>query len=858
MAGITSALRAASMRIALEPRMLFDGAAAVSADAAPAESDVASPGHEPSISGDARASMRQGGSLWFDGLAGHGHAAPVQIADPDDAPGDLYQVKLWVSTGGATLAEVPGAELRYNGQDWVELTGSLDQVNEALAGLRIDPDDGFDGKASLGIQVNDPDGHCVERWITICVIDGNDPPVAGDDLREFSLGTVAIGGNVITGGKPGETPDHDPDGDPLRLTGIVAGNAATVAPGGLDDALSGLWGTLEIDCEGNYTYRPDGRLADLAPGEVRSDVFTYLIEDPEGATDTATLTFVVRGVDPCPEPGSPPVAVDDFRSVVEGGVLDDGQAVRGNELGDRADSDPDGDRLTVIGVTAGSDGSLPLGGVGSTIAGQYGSLVIDAEGAYRYEATTEAARALREGERVVDRFTYTIADPDGNLDTATITIEVIGINLPPQANPDAITLDADREAPMEGNLITGGAPGDKPDTDPDPGDVLVLAETPIAALVPGTIAIPADGSPVTGAHGTLVVAPDGSYRYTIDPADPALIALGPGASVQDRFTYTVRDQDGATSSTTLVVTIVGVNDAPTAPTVSVVVPGDAAFGDESARITDVPPPTDVDRPAQDLTVIITDVPDPANGQFVRGDGTPVVVGDVLPASALQDLSFVPARPPAAPVGPDGNVPAGTLGFLVDDSAGGRTPGGITVAIVPSAGGPGGQPGGPGDGPGAGPGPGPGTGPGAGPGTGPEDWPGSSGTRLEPGLVPPMIVDPLDKGAQFGGGGWLPEDPTSPVGPKAVLGMVEEVVEPGANDEEIDRLATQSIAADDDCVPNEPVKPVAKPRPKAVPRSAMSELARPKARNFSEQVETEKKRFSPPAKIRVRTMAGRQC
>src|SRR5690606_7354505 len=369
MAGITSALRAASMRIALEPRMLFDGAAAVSADAAPAETETASPVHEPSISGDARASMRQGGSLWFDGLAGHGHAAPVQIADPDDAPGDLYQVKLWVSTGGATLAEVPGAELRYNGQDWVELTGSLDQVNEALAGLRIDPDDGFDGKASLGIQVNDPDGHCVERWITICVIDGNDPPVAGDDLREFSLGTVAIGGNVITGGKPGETPDHDPDGDPLRLTGIVAGNAATVAPGGLDDALFGLWGTLEIDCEGNYTYRPDGRLADLAPGEVRSDVFTYLIEDPEGATDTATLTFVVRGVDPCPEPGSPPVAVAHFRRVVAGGVRGAGQAVRGSGLGARAAGAAGGGRLAGRGVPAGSEGWLLLGGVGAAVAG---------------------------------------------------------------------------------------------------------------------------------------------------------------------------------------------------------------------------------------------------------------------------------------------------------------------------------------------------------------------------------------------------------------------------------------------------------------------------------------------------------
>src|SRR5690606_36508280 len=120
-------------------------------------------------------------------------------------------------------------------------------------------------------------------------------------------------------------------------------------------------------------------------------------------------------------------------------------------------SDPDGDPLTVVGVTAGSDGSVPLGGVGSPITGRYGILVIDPDGGYRYDATTEAAWGLREGEQVVDRFTYTIADPDGNLDTATITIQVIGINLPPQANPDAATIDADRAVPLEGNVIGGGA-----------------------------------------------------------------------------------------------------------------------------------------------------------------------------------------------------------------------------------------------------------------------------------------------------------------------------------------------------------------------------------------------------------------
>lgn len=120
----------------------------------------------------------------------------------------------------------------------------------------------------------------------------------------------------------------------------------------------------------------------------------------------------------------------------------------------------------------------------------------------------------------------------------------------------------------------------------------------------------------------------------------------------------------------------------------------------------------------------------------------------------------------------------------------------------------------------------------------------------------MFVDPLEKGPRFGGGGWLPEDPLSPFGPRHVLGMVEEAPGLAGDPQEIDRLATAALAADDDCVPQEPVKPVAKPKPKAVPRSAMSELARPKVRTFSEQVDVEKKRFKAPAKVRV--VAGRQC
>ncbi|TVV72437.1 beta strand repeat-containing protein [Sphingomonas solaris] len=60
-----------------------------------------------------------------------------------------------------------------------------------------------------------------------------------------------------------------------------------------------------------------------------------------------------------------------------------------------------------------------------------------------------------------------------------------------------------------------------------------------------------------GAHGTLTLAADGSYTYALNNADPAVATLRPGATLVDRFTYTVTDGDGDTASTTLTITIDG-------------------------------------------------------------------------------------------------------------------------------------------------------------------------------------------------------------------------------------------------------------------------------------------------------------
>jgi VCBS repeat-containing protein len=101
-----------------------------------------------------------------------------------------------------------------------------------------------------------------------------------------------------------------------------------------------------------------------------------------------------------------------------------------------------------------------------------------------------------------------------------------------------------------GNVLTN-------DTDPDSGDTKI-----VTAVGFGTTA-GALGTSLTGAHGGLVLNADGSYTYTINETDAAVQALRLSTdTLNDVFNYTMRDSAGATSSTTLTVTIQGANDAP--------------------------------------------------------------------------------------------------------------------------------------------------------------------------------------------------------------------------------------------------------------------------------------------------------
>ena len=105
-------------------------------------------------------------------------------------------------------------------------------------------------------------------------------------------------------------------------------------------------------------------------------------------------------------------------------------------------------------------------------------------------------------------------------------------------------------SPATGNVLTN-------DTDPDAGDTKTVTAVSFGATN-GTL-----GTALAGAYGSLVLNASGAFTYTVNETNAAVQALRQSTNtLTDVFNYTMRDTAGATSSTTLTVTIHGANDAP--------------------------------------------------------------------------------------------------------------------------------------------------------------------------------------------------------------------------------------------------------------------------------------------------------
>ena len=417
---------------------------------------------------------------------------------------------------------------------------------------------GASDTATFGYTVSDPSGLTDSATVTVTITGVNDAPVADDDaaITEFET-SVTI--DVLDG-------DTDVDaGDVLSIDAV--GTAAN--------------GTTEI-VGGQVVYTPDA-------GFEGTDTFEYTVSDGNGGADTATVTVTISDD---PNPPQPPVAGDDTATT------DEDTAVAIAVLANDTDPNPE-DVLSVVAVD--SDAAA---------INADGTVTFDPNGAFE---------SLAVGASDTATFGYTVSDPSGLTDSATVTVTITGVNDAPVADDDAAITEF--ETPVTIDVLDG-------DTDVDAGDVLSIDAVGTAAN--GT-------TEVVG--GQVVYTPDAGFEGT------------------DTFEYTVSDGNGGADTATVTVTI---SDDPN-PAQPPVAGDDTATTDEDTAVAIAVLANDTDPNPEDvLSVVAVD----SDAAAINADGT--VTFD--PNGAFESLAV-------------GASDTATFGYTVSDPGGLTDSATVTVTIT---------------------------------------------------------------------------------------------------------------------------------------------------------------------------------
>jgi serine/threonine protein phosphatase PrpC len=301
------------------------------------------------------------------------------------------------------------------------------------------PTGGLGSTDTFTYTISDGQGGTSSATVTIYLSDRL--PTASDVTVSTHSSAVTV--NVLAA-------DADPDGDALTVASVT----------------SPAHGTAVINADNTISYTPN------AGTTATTDSFQYTISDGYGGSAWATVTIQLAD--------QAPVAVNLSASPHGNPVTIDVLA---------ADSDPNGDALTVTAV------GTPA----------HGTAIVNADNTVTYTPTAGTTFTT-------DSFTYTIADGYGGTASATVSIFLT----------DQAPVAVNEVTPMEGSVaITVAVLAGCSDPDGDP------------------LTVTAVGTP---AHGTAVLNADNTVTYT--PASGT-------TATTDSFTYTIADGYGGSSSATV-------------------------------------------------------------------------------------------------------------------------------------------------------------------------------------------------------------------------------------------------------------------------------------------------------------------
>ena len=270
--------------------------------------------------------------------------------------------------------------------------------------------------------------------------------------------------------------------------------------------------------------------------------------------------------------------------------------------------------------------------------------------------------------------------------TATLNLEVLNkgvtvtdlvdgsVNRAPDAKNDAPTtvlVEAAATNTLTGQAITGGS-GNVTDTDPNAGATLR-----VTGLVAGVGSTPAGtnaiASPVTvaGRYGSLQIAANGSYTYTLDNNNANTKALISGQVGYDVFTYKIQDGQGGYDTATINITVNGTSPA----VVNLLAPLSAA-----ATTSNAAPVASNDSVSTTVNSTVT----LTSSSLLSNDSDPD--GNALSVTSVQGatngtVSLVSGNALFTPT--PNYTGTGSFSYTISDGNNGSSTGAVNVAITPA-------------------------------------------------------------------------------------------------------------------------------------------------------------------------------
>lgn len=440
---------------------------------------------------------------------------------------------------------------RYNEYGGSDLLDGLDHLGRL--------DIGFDGGTQLATDTVEPSPYSeVDHGVTVAPstpgTDPDDPsiPVQGEDFPPtMPHDVLQVDESALDGGSGGGSATaagsmrvSAPDGVAIITiggvvvwqNGALTGNPVLTDEGHLD--VTGFDGTNLT-----YTYTLTGSTQEHAKlnaggeNDAIAHEMAVVVTDRDG--DSGSAVIRVEITDDVP-------TIKSFeRDVTEGATA----PVEGNAL---------------EGSAAGADGA-DFAWTNPTQQGQYGTITLNPNGSYSYTLDNNNAevKALTDGQRLTEEFTYTYTDADGDVAEGKVTITINGVNNGVEVGSGTLTV-------YEAGLDDGSTPGGDNTPTTASGSLHINAPDGVATIAIGEVTVfengALTGNTVSTDEGTLTVTgfdeATGELKFTYELTGNTLEhgLDGMDTHVSHDFAVTVTDVDG--SRDTGEVTVVITDDGP--------------------------------------------------------------------------------------------------------------------------------------------------------------------------------------------------------------------------------------------------------------------------------------------------------